>query len=328
MPERSMLAQKVQWGVETVEGTAVPANKLLPSIGVDLSVEATIDRYRAMGYNWTTITTLLNESSAGDLEGRPDFNGIVYPLSSAISTAVITTPATGVNSRQWVHTLLAQGPDTRKSFTIEQGDASFAERAPGVVIKDFNLAISPTSMEIGGSVIGKKLETGVTLTAGPTAVALQPVTPLHFNVYADDTQAALGTTKLTRALSANFGVSDRWGPVWTIDRALAGGYAATIQTEPDSGCDLTVMADTVGLAFLTAMRSGAKKYIRLEAVGPIIEAAIAYKFQLDFAATIGDSPSFEDQDDVRAITLPLKLASDATWGKAAEITVVNVMTAL
>ncbi len=326
MPERSALAQTVQWGIETTEGTAVPANKFLSAVGVEPNLDVAMDLYRAMGSNWPGVATLLNEASGFDLTGRPDFNQILYPLAGAISDPVVTTPGGGTLSRQYAFALLKSGADTRNSFTIEWGDANFAERAAGVVFPDFNLAISPDAIEIGGRGIGKAVATGITLTATPTAIASQIVTPLQFNVYADDTFGGLGATKLTRAFSANFGISNHWGRVRTIDRALAGSHAATIQTEGDSACDLTIMRDTVGQGFLTTMRNGATKWIRLEAVGPVIELAITYSLIIDFAAKIGDAPSFGNEQDIATITLPLRLVADAGSVNSATVTVVNTLT--
>ncbi len=327
MAERSALAQTVQWGVESTEGTAVAADKFLSSIGVEPNLEVGMDLYRAMGSNWPGVATLLNEASTFDLTGRPDFNQIIYPLAGAMSAPVITTPSGGTLSRQYVFNLVRSGADTRKSFTIEWGDANFAEKAAGVVFPDFNLAISPDALEIGGRGIGKAITSGITLTPTPTAVASKIETPLQFNVYADDTFGTLGGTKLTRALSANFGFSNHWGRIRTIDRTTAGSHAATIQTEGDSACDLTIMRDTVGQAFLTIMRSGATKWIRLEAIGAVIEAAITYSMIIDFAAKIGDAPSFGTDQDIATITLPLRLAADSGSANTATVTVVNTITA-
>lgn len=325
---RSALAQTQQWGKETVEGTLVAAAATLSDIGVEPGIESNIDLYRAMGSNWPGAAILLNEASTFNLTGRPDFNQLVYPLSGAISQAAITTPGGGTISRQWVFKLLRSGADTRNSFTIEWGDATIAERAGGIIFPDFNLNLSSDALELGGRGIGKAIETGITLTASPTAVASQIVTPIQFNVYADDTFGALGTTQLLSALSANFGISNHWGRFRVINRSLAGSPKENLQTAGDSACDLVLERTSVANGFLTTMRNGATKFMRLEAVGPIIEAAIAYKLTIDFAAKIGAAPSFGTDQDVATLTLPLRVVSDPNAVNSATITCVNTLTAL
>ena len=65
-------------------------------------------------------------------------------------------------------------------------------------------------------------------------------------------------------------------------------------------------ADAEGMELLPIMRTGATKYIRIEAIGPVIGAGPGtYKFTLDTACKVTDIGDFSDQEGVYAIEYTL-----------------------
>jgi hypothetical protein len=326
---RTMLAERVQWGVETVEGTGVAADKLMHSMGVDLDPDANIDLYRPMGLTWPSVSNLLSEAAAGSLEGRPDYNEIIYPLNSVLGTGVITTPGGGTNSRTHTFTPGNSGVDAAKSFTIEVGDAGgLAEKVVGARVTSFNFHAGFDAIDIGGSLIARAIQTGITITAAPTGIVEATVQPNHLAVYLDTTSGGLGSTKLTELYDVNLSIGDRWGLYYVLDRAVAPGPKASVMTEPSSDCSIQLQADSAGNALFTAMRDGSIRYLRVEAIGPIIEAAITYKILWDCAVKISGNPSYDDVQGIKAITWPLSFVSDTVWGKPMVVAVTNAVTAL
>jgi hypothetical protein len=150
------------------------------------------------------------------------------------------------------------------------------------------------------------------------------------SVYLDTTSAGLGTTKLTRVLSAEVSIGSRFDPVWVLDAANP-SFVAHIEAEPDVTLDLTVEADAAGMALLTALRDGTTRFIRIRCVGAQIEAVTPTYFHemyFDMAVKVADTGGFSDEDGVYAIEFNFVAVHDATWGKAYEATLFNTMTAL
>lgn len=330
MADRAAVFEGNQIGVETVYGTSVPADKQLTGMNIQLTPVGEVDAYGPMGQKYNTLAILNREWSTGDISGRPTYTEVVYPLSSVLTTAVITTPATGVTARDWDWTPANTGPDTPKSFTVEQGQpgAGLADKVTGLRVNELGFKFSRTAgVEMSGAAIARAILIAQTLTAAPTAIDLVPVAPGQVSVYIDDTVGALGTTKLLRDFSAEFQIGDRYSPVWPLNAALT-SFDALTELKPKASVKLTLGNDTAGQAFLATMRTGAKKFIRIEAVGPIIELALPYLFRIDICALVSDAPSKGDVDGLSTLDWPFTPAYDATLGAAFKIKVRNTLTAL
>lgn len=327
MAERSSLNQVVQIGVESTPGTGVAANKRLQSLGIEPSLSVEIDTFRATGSKFSALTALGKEWVEAGLSGRATYTEIIYPLSSVIGTAVITTPGGGTNSRKWTFVPSTTADDVPKTFTVEHGSSVRADKFTYGIVTELGISFSREAIELSGSMMGRAITDSIAMTGSPTLLALVPVLPSEVSVYIDGLAVNLGTTKLLRVLSADFNIGSRYGPVWVLDAANQ-GYVAMVETEPDLTLNLTVEADAAGMALLPLMRLGTTQFIRVEAVGVIAEAAIPYKLTLDFAGKVTDTGGFSDEDGVYAIEWNFVGVHDNTWGKAVEIGVTNLLTAL
>ena len=180
-----------------------------------------------------------------------------------------------------------------------------------------------------GSITGGGTMTVTVSTAGvaPSAVAAVPVSPSDVDIYLDDAYDELGDTKLTRAFRANLSISERFGPMWTINSAVS-GFAEAVELAPKGEFTLLVEADSTGMGLLTPMRAGDKRFIRVIAIGEVIESTYYYTAQFDFCGTIIDVKEFSDEDGVYAIeyTFQLTYDSDLTYAISAEVT--NELTTL
>jgi hypothetical protein len=328
MPERSSLNQKIQVGVETVPGTAVAATKQFQAIGIEPSPNSEVDQFRPIGNKYRSIATLGKEWVEAAITGRGSYTELVYVLSSAVNTAVITTPGGGTNSRTWTFISSNTADDAPKTFTVEHGSSVRADRFTYGLITEFNIAFSRSAVEVSGSMMGREMEDNIVLTsAGLTSVILAPIIPTQVSVFLDATSAGLGTTKLTRLLSAEVSLGSRFGPVYVLDAANA-GFVAHVETEPDLSLNIVAEADSQAMALLSQMRDGSTRYVRISCIGPIIEAAIPYSFNIDMAVKIVDTGGFSDNDGVYAIEWNFVGVHDATWGQAARFALTNTLTAL
>lgn len=327
MAERQWINQVCQIGVEATAGTAVAANKRLSALSLLPNVKANVQRFRPQGYKYPTVTALGKEWTEAPLSGVPTYTEIVYPLSSVLGTAVIDTPVGGTASRTWTFTPSTTVDDAPKTFTIEMGSAVRAHRITYGIVDNFILNFDRDDTSLSGSVLGRRIEDGITLTPTPTEVALVPAIGAQFSVYMDSTSGGLGTTKLLRVLNGSFKIQNRFGPLWVVDAAQA-SWVTHLELEPTLEFEMTVEADAAGMGLLSNMRAGDTRFFRIAAAGPIIEGALSYQIIIDFAGKVGEINDFSDEEGVYAIKYVIAGVHDGTWGKSMQVIVQNNLTAL
>lgn len=323
------LSQRVQVGVEATPGTAVPANRSLQSLSFAPAVKAEHSEFRPMGFKYGTVGVLNKEWSEAAIEGQPTYDEMQLVLSSVLTTAAITTPPGGTASRLWTFSPESQAADTPRTLTIEAGAAGSgnARRTAGNIVTGMGIEVTRDEITLSASTLGLPLVTEQTLTAAPTSLPVVPLTPGSVSVFLDTTAAGLGTTKLLQPFSWGLDISDRFGPVWVLDRANP-SYSRTVETEPSATINLKVAADATGLGIIGQLRSQDLRFIRMEAVGPIIETTIPYRFTVDAAVRVTEVSEFSDEDGVYAVEYTLAIHHDATWGRALRVELVNRQTAL
>jgi hypothetical protein len=326
--ERSSISQSVQIGVETTPGTSVAATRRLQSIGFKLGPKVESSTVLPVGQKYPSLAIVGKEWSEADLSGMPVYTELPYIFSSLTSTAtsVVETMDAAVHTTgfTWTFDSATFGDDTPKTFTIEQGSAFRAHKVTNGIITAFNLDWSRTETKIGGTLLGTAITDGITMTGSPTGLSQVPVRPNHWSVFLDNSAAALGTTKLTRALKGDLKISDRFGPLWVVDSAQS-SFVNTVEIEPKVEFSIMQMADAAAMGNLTAMRAGSTKFMRLIATGPQIYSnggvQVYHTFTIDMAGQIGDIEPFEDQDGVYAITWDFKAVYDSTWNKTFQVKV-------
>lgn len=322
MPERSDLQETTLIGVEAVNGTAVAATRRLAAASIDLSISTEADEFRPSGSKFATIVTQLKEWTEGDLEGRMTYDEMVYLLSANVGTAVVaaTTPAGGF---LWTFSPNVNAADAVKSLTVENGaqtGAVRAHRAPYVLVTELGWKIERDGApELSGSVMGQRLEDGITPTAGATVVTGGPV-PLQVGtvcVFMDTVAptAAAMATKLTRVRSVEFTYGDRFNPVWVLDCTVT-GWVAHVEAEPSAEFTVTMEADAQGMGLLPLLRSGDTRYFRVEATGPQIAAGppvVNHLFRFDIACKLTDVGSFDEDEGLVTIEWSGIAAATTAW---------------
>ncbi len=336
MAERSAISQGIQVGVETVEGTAVAANKKLSSLSIVPSPNMEFSSFSPAGNKFDTLSILNREWSNISLDGYPTYTELIYALSMLMGAATVTTPVGATNARQWEFTINATSDDPPKSLTIERGDSNLAEKVAGAVLNALTIGFSRTSdPSLSGDGFARQYQTGATLTASPTTIPLVPVLPKDVCVYVDapgsDPEAALGTTKLTRCNNYSFAVGSRFSNFWALDCAQD-SYVATLETKPTTTIELGVMADSTGMGFLANARAGDTRMVRIEAdSGVEIDTGVAtstYRLTIDAAIKFSSVGDLADQDGAMVLPYTGTIVFDPTWGKAFRVQLVNNLTAL
>jgi hypothetical protein len=334
MAERQTVTQRQQIGVEATPGTDVPATRRLGSMSINMGVASESSMFRPRGTKFATVQALNQEWTEGDLEGQPTYDEVIYPLAGAVGapvTSQIMDAATPTGAYQHVFTPSSSELDSPKTFTLEQGDATQAEQITHLLITAFGLDVSRSEVSLSGSAFGRSVEKGITLTPGLAIPSGQvPILPGQFCVYTADTAAELsdpGATHLTRVISVNPSIGDRYNPAWFVNCQEPSFTTWTENPEgPTSENAMTLEADAVGMGLLDRLRDGATVYFRLVATGPEIMAGVpesAYKFQWDMAVKAREVDTWSDEDGIWAIPYTFQVVHDETWNKSQVITVVN-----
>lgn len=341
MPERSSVAQVSQIGLEATPGTAVAATRRLGSLTISPSITTETEPFRPAGMKFPTLTVLNREWTEVDVEGVPTFEEVVIPLSGAVNAATVNELVDGSTQTgvyEWVFTPSSTSADAPKTFTLEAGQAGVqAERFSHLLFTGFSMDISRSAVTIGGSGIAKAAEKNVTPTAGlSTPATLTPITPGMFSVYMADTYAGLSTAgasnpanRLGRVISTAPAIEDRYNPAWFVNQAEQ-SFTTWVESPDGVGGEvgLTVEADANGMAHLDTMRSGATKYVRIEALGPVLYNAgtqpnLRAMFRWDMAVKVASPDTWSDEDGIYAIPWTLQPVHDGAWGQAHQITVRN-----
>jgi hypothetical protein len=323
MPERSAMFETSQLGIETTPGTSVAADKKLLATSFVISPNAEVSTFRPMGYKYNTIASLDRESVEVDIEGQMSYTDLAYLFASLCHD---DAPATvGTTGKEYVFTSDSDGPDTPLTFTVEQGSSVRAHKFANGQVIGLTLTINNDGCEVSGTMIGEALQDGITLTATPTEIALQPVMRTEVGVKLADAAASLAAASfLTRALSVEWSLTDRYAPLWTLNQSTT--YDVTVESEPSGEVTLMLAADATGMGLLTTMRAGATKFIRIQATGPVIGAGPAtYSLIIDTAIKITEVSEIRDEENIIAVEWTGTFTHDATWTKAFNVAIINAL---
>lgn len=328
MVERATINETTQIGVETTEGTAVPADKFLPSMTIDLSPNTTSNEQNTQGVKLPTIHQPAFEYSDVKLASAgPTFDELAYPLSSLL---VATTPATvDTSGKKWTFEPSGTQPDTVKTFTVEQGSAVRAAKAAGLRVIELGLDWSRDALTLSGSGLARSMTDGITLTATPTALAQIVMQPKDISIFADTTSGGLGTSKLLRALKGSLKIGNRFGGVKANDKSQS-SFVAMVELAVKGTLDLTLEANAAGMAFLANYRAGQRMFVRVDVLSDLLAGAATanYELAVDLAVDIAKINPYTDDQGVRCIPVSFTIVYDATWGKWISAALTNKLAAL
>ena len=332
---RASGTQVTQTGRETTPGTQHAATRKMSSMGITPKPEADVSTFRPQGMKYPTVTAANMEWASAKVDGQPTYDEIIIPLSSVLTAPVTTLLATGAYKH--VFSPLSEGADSPYSFTVEKGDPTGTLNAEVMVFcrwTGLDLEISRKEIKQGGEIIGRKMLRDQTMTAALTAAAnLVPVLPRHFSVYVADVFADLGGitgtgVKLGEMISAKYGLKGRFNPAWFLDAAQDSYTGLVESTEPEATVEMLTEANAAGSDWLDLLSSGATKFLRIEAVGPVITGAHTYLLRIDMAVKVTDPGDYSDEDGIYAIGPTVSIVHDGTWGHAQQVTVQNTVSAV
>lgn len=327
MPTRSFVTQQLQIGLESTPGTTVPASKVLEGLDVTLGAKVQTKEYRPQGRKHASQVLIEKEWTEGKYSGIADFSSLAYPLS-VFGAPVVTTVFTTATQR--VYSPVLTGVATPQSFSIQKGDATYAEGCSYALFNSFNLKYDRKELTVNGDLFAQSLNEGITLTAAPTVVAAVPILGNMVQVYLDPTSAGIGTTLLTDLFEADIAYSGVYGTVWPINSANS-SYAKHVDLAPKAEIKLKIQADSVFAGLKTAMENDTTQYVRLTATGGTVGTAGNYKFTVDAACRVSNLGAFGDSDGIYSGEVTMSIIEDPAWtanGQSMLITLVNNLSSI
>ncbi len=323
MADHSVLSQLVQLGDETTAGTVAPADKKVSNLMIELAPEGDFTEYRGAGHKIVDSVVPGDEWAGGSASGPLGFGEIIYPLSSIINKPTPTVPAGGTLAQLWEFAVNPYGPDTIATYTVEKGDGTANFRWTYVYFNELTITANRKEANFSGTAVGQTMTAGITMTAGATAVENVIVVPQRFDVFYASSMANLGDleaagtkTQIMRAFNWEFRIGNRFAHFFPMVSALT-SFAGMVEQAADVTLGLQLGMDTTGSDFvppitLANMRAGARIFLRLQALGPIIESTTPYGFGMNVAAVVNQPLSWQDTNglalngwDMRVITDPI-----------------------
>lgn len=306
--ERSTISQVVQLGVEPNDtpGSVTAATVRLNSMSIEPTINANINRFRPQGSKYESVAALGKEWTTASVQGVATYDEIVYALSSVLTkSATVTSGASGeAAAKTWSFKPATFAADVPVTYTVEHGSTEGADAFAYGLFQEFGIDINRDTVQVSGSMIGQRLDaSGVTLATDVADIPLVPILPTSFDVYLDTLLADLGETKLGRVLTCSWKIAGRSNPLWVVDSSEA-SWINHVETQPGLEVQMLVEADSDGMAFLDQMRDGGTKFLRIEAIGPVIPSCTTshYKFTIDMPVKIVATGGFSDADGVYAIS--------------------------
>lgn len=332
MPPHPVVFRGAQIGLQNALNSEAAANIRLLTPGF-----SRINARASGGYVHTNSGNRLPSATVppGYHEGEVSFEGpidFVCALYLFASYFGIPTPsANGTNGQAWDFFLgLASGVD-RTFFSYQNGDANRAEKAINMYANSLAIETSKATQRYSGSLRCGKKQRGITLTGSPDDIAPVIIPSQKLDVYYGTSKAALdaavsGDDKLLTPFplmaSLNFPEvadplprmnSDEDSYAAVNDKAVVPTFALKVTDE----ADFDALADLID--------TGAPGFFALRALGNVIAPDSQFEFRADFAGTLIEPETNDEEASAAAHTLTFQNQYDPTWGKAHNIRVVTTI---
>jgi hypothetical protein len=319
----------VQVGAETTKGTAIAASKKLPSMDLRLSRTLDIAKFRGMGFKIPTVKQITKDFGGGTLNESPlNFTEIVYPLSTIV-TPVITTPGGATLARKWLFTSLASGEDAFTTLTIQEGDATAGRQMVYSIFTDLSVTLANDGATVSGSLLGRNPVAG-SLTGSPTSITQLPGSPRGVDIFMDPIGGTIGTTKVSRASSANFAIANKQVAFWVLNTTFP-SFAETVETPADLTASFITEDNSESRTLYDSISptSSPVKLMRFLITGPLIESSTYYTLKVDFAASVEAMAQTDIDNAVWGYQYTMSPEYNSTFGnKAFEIELITTLTSL
>lgn len=330
MVDRATIAEKAQITLEaTPGGTPAPPPVDLQTVGISPAIQVTSQTQRPMGEKYATLVIPGREWASADVasEAGISYNELIYLLASLIDKPDITQIAA---DSAWLHNFVSNPTDADdiQTYFVESGQTVEAQSFAYGMVDGLTITGNRDGVGVSGTMLGQRIEKGITKVAGAIQHDKVPLDPSDFSVYLDPTGGAIGTSKLTRVMEWELAITARFGTVWPVDAAIP-SFAAHVEIEPSATFKLTLAADSSGMDILDNYRAADTLWVRIESAGPLIDGASNYGVTFDMAGMITNPDAYADSDGLYTIPWNFVCVNDPVdLGAAYDLSVASAVETL
>jgi hypothetical protein len=154
------LARETSYGV--LPGS--PVYKRLNAFGIVLGDTVEIDPFAPPGAMVPTLALVNDLYGEGSVDGRLDFNGLVYPFSGLLGEPAITSLGGAPAAYQWQWLWNGRCPNRPVSYTVNSGFSASADVAPGWIFNTLEISGGRADgFEVSGDGFSLALQHGQTM---------------------------------------------------------------------------------------------------------------------------------------------------------------------
>src|SRR5260221_1597888 len=181
MPERASVNELLQFGLESTLGVAVAASKQMALFEMVATGELDLKPHAGEGRKQSVVVlpnkdfVTVKWSTKGNTGDALSYTEAPYIFSSLMGRP---TPCTvGTNGKSWTFDAPLQGSPANPSasFSVEQGQAAHAHKFAGLVFSGITIKGTRDGVTATGDAFAQILSTGITITASPTKLLLDPI---------------------------------------------------------------------------------------------------------------------------------------------------------
>lgn len=305
---RAVVQQQTQLGIETIAGTPVDANILLPATSFTTGMRPEISAFRPIGQKYVTMAALTREYTEASLGGIPSYTDLLFLLAGILCEPESAAVGGSTGAYQHEFRLQRSAPDDIVTYTVEQGDPSayvsgnIAHAWSYGLITELGLEWRRTAEPtVSGQMLGRQLESlDETMTAASVFLSEVPIIPGDVCLYLDDTD---GSTKLEEVSRCAWRIGNRFGPRWVLD-CEESSWIRHVELPPELTVELLMDADA-GMDIVGPLRLGDTLYFTLTATSAQLAnsagADAPFMFDLKMGVKVTGVTDFQDDDGTYAL---------------------------
>lgn len=322
-----------QLGLESTPGTAVAANRFLPTISWMLKPRLGTQNFRARGSKVMTAKAQHKKWGEGSFEGVLDYNSICYILSGLFNNAAAVQQGTSGGYLRTYQPGVRTADTGRKTFTFEKGTASQAEKYAFGQLKSATIEATQDEAKVSGNLVAQYPTFNVTQTASPTSIGERPVQRGEIDVIVGSTLGELdsGGVAITSARQESLTIADKFREAWFHNSAKP-SFTDVVELAYDCRYQFSMANDANCQTLLAAIASNPTKFIRWQAQGALIGvnggSNVYELIQFNMAGKFAEPEPLEDDEGIYGYRFTFDLIDNATLGRHLEIKSINAIASL
>jgi len=320
--------RKIQLGLETTAGVAVPADTLWRGLGVLQDNREVITPDEDIGYLSGKVRNYCPKYEAAlSMPAVPaTFEQLPIILSAGVKGVVTGVTDTGGSGKIYTFTFPTTSPNTIKTWTIEGGDDIQAEEMEYSFVQSFEISGNGgEALHMSAEWIGRQVSK-CTFTAGVTSPAtVEEILFGKGKLYIDAASGTIGSTQVSQTLlGMSLRVNTGWVAKYSADGALYFSWAQS--TKPEILLNVTFEHNSSAVTEKDAWIAGTTRLLRLKFEGKALTTSGTFANKTLIIDLAGRWDSFDPLGETNGndtVTGTFRAGYDATSAKFAEIKVVN-----